>query len=379
MYRRSWLTGMLFCALLAALPGCGRTRVDADTDSEDLLAELEGLDAPAAKNGGDAPPPAAPAALISVPWIVGDRYPLEKTVFQKITQGGQPAGHERLQVLLSLAVDEVQGNRARFAVRYHKVRLQRDVGGQTCDYDSSIGGPPPPAALAYAGMLDDGFSFWMEADRRVGEVVGFSEFLQRCVKRTPALQQPQVLTQLASLQTGHGIASFIDDSLGMLPAANDPGGLRIGTAWPMAPRKFDGPAPMVEQAQCVVKQLTLQTAELNVSGKIVPGAATSTPAGAMSVVVREGLLTGQCRVDRLTGLPTQSHLERNFGVLVTLPDGTQVSQEKQVVTALTSFPVESAGIVQAGVVEPAIGYGSAGVGVQPALHSEHGPPSRPLP
>lgn len=411
MQCRWWLTGLICCMLGGAIPGCNAFQGAATDADEDLFAELDDLgvngDAPAASaaplaDAGAAS--AAPATMTPAPprWRLGDRFPLEKTVFQKVTQvglGTPSAGSERLQLLLSLTVEEVSSERARFGVRYHRVRLVREMAGETFDYDSgSSTAAPPPAALAYAGMINDGFSFWLTTDGRVGDLVGFSEFLQRCAGRTTPENRQQVLTQLAQFQSGQGVASFVDDSVGMLPAEADgartSAGLRIGSAWQLAPRQYQSPAPMVEQAHCIVKQLSPEAAEVSLFGKITPGAATSPIPGTMSVAIREGHATGQCQFDRRTGLPTKSHIERRVSMLVTLPDGTQVAQEKEVVTALESFPTELAavqppagqlqpgegtGIVRASAVEHAVGTGGPGQVASALFQTPAPPPQQRLP
>lgn len=295
-----------------------------------------------------------------------------------------------------MTVEEATADRARFTVRYHRVRLAREMAGESFDYDSgSSTTAPPPAVLAYAGMINDGFSFWLTADGHVGEAVGFSEFLQRCAGRTAPESRQQVLAQLAQFQTGQGVASFVDDSIGMLPAEVDgtrsSAGLRIGSAWQLAPRQYQSPAPMTEQAHCLIKQLTPEVAEVSLFGKITPGPATGPTPGATSVAIREGHATGQCLFDRRTGLPTKSHIERRISMLVTLPDGTQVAQEKEVVTALAAFPAELAavqppaglqpsaevsGVVRAGAVEHAAGSDGAGPVTSALFQTPAAPPQR---
>lgn len=387
-----------------ALPGCSNFQ-GGPADTDDLLSELEDLDA-----GGNAPSAtSAPAANVAAPpptnpsapprWRIGDRFPLEKTVFQKLTQvgiGAPAAGNERLQLLLSLTVEEATADKARFGVRYHRVRLVRELAGETFDYDSgAAGATPPAAALAYAGMINDGFSFCLMADGRVGEVTGFQEFLQRCVSRTAPRDRPQVLAQLAQLQAGQCVASFIDDSIGMLPAETDAShpsaGLRIGSAWQTEPRQYQSPAPMVEQTHCLVKQLSPDAAEISLFGKITPGAPADAAPGTISVAIREGHATGQCLFDRRTGLPTRSHIERHVSMLVTLPDGSQVTQEKEVVTALAAYPAEQAtvqppaglpqppegtGVIRASAVEQAVGTGGPGQATQALFTAPSAPPRR---
>lgn len=388
--------------LLPALPGCGSFEGTAG-DSDELFADLDefetGDDAPAAGPTEASAPSQTPAEGESAAprWRVGDRYPLEKTVFQKITQVGvgvPSSGSERLQLQLSLTVEEATQDRARFAVRFHRVRLVREIAGESFDYDSGTGASAaPPAALAYAGMIDDGFSFWLAADGRLGEVVGMTEFLQRCAGRTPERDRQQVLAQLSQLREAQSVATFIDDSLGLLPAeSSDPqgsAGLRIGSAWQLPPRQFQSPAPMVEQTHCLVKQLTQEAAEVSLFGKITPGPATGPSAGALTVTIRDGHSSGQCQFDRRTLLPTQSHVERHISMLVTLPDGTQIPQDKEVITRLRAFPAEtgstqsSAGaippldtsaVIRAGGIEQAVGAGDSGQATQALFTAPSAPP-----
>src|SRR5581483_3711831 len=58
---------------------------------------------------------------------VGQRFPLVKTVEQRLTQAlptGMSVGHSRLDLQLSLVVEEVRSRQHRLGVRYHRVRFQ---------------------------------------------------------------------------------------------------------------------------------------------------------------------------------------------------------------------------------------------------------------
>jgi hypothetical protein len=57
----------------------------------------------------------------------------------------------------------------------------------------------------------------------------------------------------------------------------------------------------------------------------------------MRVQLKGGHCAGSCTIDRRTGLPTQSEVNRYLEMLVQLPDGTEIAQRKEILTSTMSF------------------------------------------
>jgi hypothetical protein len=317
----------------------------AQTDLEDdEFGEFGDGEAVAAEDAGAQTLP--DTANLSLQLDVGQRFPLMKTVEQRLTQvlpSGVTVGHSRLDLQLSLSVEEVRGDRRRLGVRYHRVRYQQDLGGQSVEYNSDMPSLNiPPEAVAYAGLKDNGFSFWIGADNQVLELVGFPDFLRRCAQHVPVDQRAAVMHQLQTLRTEDGLASFVDDSIGLLPGAQL-SGLRVGSSWDLAPRTVSlgsGPGSTCT-LRCLLKDLTDKSAEISLVGSIGPSSYTD-ELRRVRLTVRNGQCTGQCTVDRTTGMPTRSRVERLLDMVAQLPDGTEIPQRKEVITTITAFLEQSA-------------------------------------
>lgn len=277
---------------------------------------------------------------------VGDRFPLIKTVEQRLTQPGSQGpvtGSSRLELKLSLTVEEIRDGKTRFGVRYHGVRyLEQDLDGHRIEYNSSqAAGEIPTQVQAYAGLVNNGFSFWVGPDNRVIELVGFPDFVKRCVQQIPAAHRQVVIAQLTADPSDKGIASFVDDSIGLLPVSSDQESsavaVRLGTSWDLPVRRIDGPIPMQISMRCMIKGLTDQTVEIDLFGEIAPVAHVDSPQG-WKVAVRGGRCLGSCTVDRGTGLPTSSRVERYLNLVLQSPDGEQLEQQKEIITSIQAFP-----------------------------------------
>jgi len=181
---------LCWLALVGLFAGCGYlpgNSADLDGDLDDLALDgdteevlrhekLRGNDREAKPNELAETPPQGDLGLRLK---VGDRFPLQKTVEQKLTQPtdqGVSTGHSRLDVLLSLLVEELRDGHTRMGVRYHRVRyLEQDPEGRTVEYNSTA--PPreiPAQARVYAGLVENGFSFWIGPDNRLIELVSDS-------------------------------------------------------------------------------------------------------------------------------------------------------------------------------------------------------------
>lgn len=310
-----------------------------------------------------APPESVASTELALQLPVGSRFPLIKTIDQRLTQqldSGPAVGHTHLELRMSLLVEEQQGQARRLGVRYHRVQYSQDLGGVAIQYDSdnplSI---VPQQALAYAGLKNNSFSFWLKPDNRVGELIGFEEFLRRCVAHVPPQERQGVLAQLASLSSEDGIANFIDDSIGLLPNPTDPQWagqrLQIGSSWSLSeqnsPAAGSGPG-----TRCLLKGLTPQTAEIALLGQIEPSSYVD-DVRQLTLTVRGGQCTGTCVVDRQTGMPTQSRIDRVVEMVARLPDGTEIPQRKEVITQVVAYLEQQTptlpGVTQTGYQSPA--------------------------
>jgi hypothetical protein len=287
---------------------------------------------------------------------VGDRFPLQKTVEQTLTQQtptGPAVSRSKLELLLAIQVEEIREGHKRLGVRYHRARYEQDIAGEQSQYNSDARTPAeslPPELQLYAGLIDNGFSFWVGPDNQLEELVGFEEFLNRCVRTVAAAQRQEVLTRLAETSGEEGIANFVDESIGLLPNSADAESgapVDVGAVWARQ-REVARPIPMYVKQNCTLKALDERTAEIDVAGTIAAsttyGAPTAEPAPA-GITVHGGHVLGNCTIDRLTGLPVRSHTERQLQMTVHVADGTSFDLQKRIVTDVRAFP-ETGGAVE---------------------------------
>lgn len=353
---------LLLAALMFSLPGCSYFQAESEAD-DDEFADFdadEKSDSEEDKELADAAK--AAEGELALKLKVGDRFPLKKRIRQILTQTEtqSPSGRVNgeatltnvsdLEMLLSLEVEEIRDGNKRLGVRYHRVRYGHNIAGRRVEFSSEQPGPAPTEALAYAGLKDNGFSFWIGPDNRVVELVGFSEFLQRCLQNVPPAYRDAVMRQLEATQNDDGLANFIDDGIGLLPYSNDPShpavAVKVGSSWELKPRRSDGPIQTNIITRCVLKNLTETSAEIGLLGKIY---GSTTPVAVqeggryMHVQVKGGICTGSCTIDRRSGLPTQSEVNKNLEMVVQLPDNTEIMQRKEVQTSITSFLDQAGG------------------------------------
>ena len=195
-------------------------------------------------------------------------------------------------------------------------------------------------------MVGEGFSFWLTPDNRIAELVGFDEFLKRCVRHVPAHKQKAVLTQMAGNAEDEGFANFVDDSIGLLRYRTGNKGretdVKEGDEW-QRNRKLMHPLPMALNTTYKLEELTDTVAKIEVFGTIIPiKAAQLGPNGQhpsdTEIVLKDGHSTGECTIDRVTGLPIKSCVERHLSLRVRLPDKSEFDQHKKIVTTVEAFP-----------------------------------------
>ena len=365
----------LLVLFFVGLSGCNYfqgSQADADAD----LAELEDQDTKDIES--DSKGRSSPAeGELELKLKVGDRFPLTKRVEQKLTQAdGQGVSVYRslTEMLLSLSVEEIRDGHKLLSVRYHRVRYGHDIAGKKVEYSSdSPQQAIPPEALAYAGLRENGFSFWIGPDNRVVELVGFAEFLQRCVKDVPPQHRQSVLAQLEGTHSENDLANFVDDGIGLLPYSDNPRhpavAVKVGSAWDLKPRMSEGPIPMQVNTRCVLKDLTDSTAEISLIGKIVGDRAPVVVRDGnreMKVFVKGGHCSGLCKIDRRTGLPTNSLVNRYLEMTVQLADGSEIQQRKDTLTSISSFLDQTTNPQQQASA-------SSDSGIQQTVHSRETP------
>jgi Family of unknown function (DUF6263) len=337
----------LVAALMFALPGCGYFQ-SKEADLDDEFGEV-GEDGKKSKDDDVlAGLTEDPEGELGLKVKQGDRFPLIKRIEQRLTQAsgeGMLVNRSVTELLLSLVVEEIKDGNKRFGVRYHRVRYGHNIAGRKVEYNSdSSDQMVPPEVMAYAGLKDNGFSFWIGPNNRVIEVEGFNEFLQRCVQNVPSQYRDAVLKQLLGAQGEDGLANFVDDGIGLLPYSEDPNrpavSVKVGSVWELARRKSEGPIPMNISTRCLLKSLDEKSAEISLIGTITGSSTPVTVQNSgqkMRVQVKGGNCNGSCTVDRRTGLPTHSEVNRYIEMVVQVADGTEIQQRKEVITSITSY------------------------------------------
>ena len=309
-------------------------KVDADAEDESEMDEL------------DEPPTRSQDLDKKVK--SGDRFPLSKTIEHRLTQTdneGTRVSTSRAEIDLTLLVDRVLSDgRRQMSVTFDRVQFEQQSGGKRVHYSSDRAKEAvPPEAFLYSGLAGNGFTFWLDPSNRVTDVVGFDDFLQRCLRNVPANFKVNVQRQLEASKVDEGVANFIDDSIGMLPYRFDPRNSHVaipqGTEWDLTPRCCESPIPIVTNAQCVLSELTANFADIRLTGQISgpeePIAVRHTE-GEFTVFVKGGRCKGSCRIDRRTGLPTLSQIQRDVDLLIEFPDGQRIEQNKVTFSTLTA-------------------------------------------
>ena len=289
----------------------------------------------------------------------GDRFPLVKTVHQTLNQRSELApalAETRLELTLVITVEEVRDDAILLGVRYSRVNYAHDVAGQQLAYDSSThAGAVPWDALPYAGMINNGFSFWLGRDNSIREMVGYKEFLERCVAEVPLERRETLLSEISNRFGDDGVANFVDDSIGLLPynTTVDPdAATRVlpGDVWTRE-RRLMQPVPVQLTSTYRLTDINDTTAEIDITGRIASGeAAAFNTAGRLRISGGHSL--GRCIVDRATGLPLEMNLTRYITMKLTTADEKEVVQEKTIVTTIRAFPETRGPVTAAPVSTP---------------------------
>lgn len=305
----------------------------------------------------------------------GDRFPLVKTIEQTLIQKSDVApamARTKLELTLIITVEDVRADGWRLGVRYSRVLYQHDLNGQYLSYDSgSHQGQIPWDAIPYAGMVNNGFSFWLARNNSIREVVGYREFLERCVANVPLERRETLLSEISSRFGDDGVANFVDDTIGLLPYDNtvdQASATRVlpGDLWTRE-RRLMQPVPIHLKSTYRLLSLNERTAEIEITGRVATGeAGAPTDTGRLRIVGGQSL--GHCTVDRATGLPLEMNLSRFIKMQLTTSDNQKVMQDKQIVTTIRSFP-EMRGVTvgvprQQSAIQPASAIGPPAGAVQ---------------
>jgi len=367
---------ILFTVLLmSAAVGCGNSE-SASTDSDDYMSDMLGPDdeSQTPSESGDqfasdteepasdeqntrtvsktsqpdqskAKRPRPVGEKLELHLQQGDRFPLVKTVEQTLTQRSEisPAmARTKLELTMIITVEDVKADAILLGVQYNRVAYQHDINGQLLSFDSaSHQGEIPWDAIPYAGLVNNGFSFWLGRNNSIRELVGYREFLERCVANVPLSRRETLLSEISNRFGDDGVANFVDDSIGLLPYDNTvdaASATRVmpGDLWTRE-RRLMQPVPIHLTSKYRLASLNKESAEIEITGHVAAG-----EAGAPSDVGRLRIIGGQslgrCIVDRPTGLPLEMNLSRFIKMQLTTSDNQKVIQEKQIETTIRTFP-----------------------------------------
>lgn len=283
----------------------------------------------------------------------GDRFSLVKTVQQTLTQKSAAwptVASSTLDLHMNLEVQQVRSDASLLRVTYTRIRYQHDINGQQQAYDSAttpLANTPTELAV-YAGMVNNGFSFWLGADNTIRELVGYNAFLQRCVASLPVEQQAAILAGVSDRFGTQGVAGFVDDSIGILPYRNGTSSVAVGDIW-TRDRTVSMPVPVQIKSTCQLVASTSSTATIQVTETLTPAG----PAAGATVAVSSGRSMATCQVDRASGMPVDVNRTTFVQLQVMTATGESVAQEKQITTRVQSTTPAARNVVS----QPAtIGY-----------------------
>ena len=275
----------------------------------------------------------------------GDRFPLVKTIEQRLEQKSDVApamARTKLELTIIITVEDVKPDAICLGVQYSRVVYQHDINGQQLAYDSgNHRGAVPWDAIPYAGMVNNGFSFWLGRNNSIRELIGYQDFLERCVANVPLARRETLLSEISNRFGDDGVANFVDDSIGLLPyddTVDEAAATRVmpGDQWTRE-RRLMQPVPIHLTSVYRLISLDDVAAQIEITGRVAGGEAAAA-ADPSRLRIIGGQSIGQCLVDRATGLPLQMNLSRFIKMQLTTLDNQQVIQEKHIETTIRSFP-----------------------------------------
>jgi hypothetical protein len=359
---------------LLSLCGCGWWGGQSDRDVED---DDDALEEPIQASAVSSIPPSSPKPDIGPK--VGDRFPLVKMVKQTLQQPspqGWAVSRSVLEMLMTVSIEEthptdnrrpeadVRAGQKRMLVKFDRIRLSQEIPGQPpTEYDSNAPTDPlPQAALPYHGLKDNSLGFWLSADNQVLELVGFEQFVSRCLQDVPPERRRQMSAAIAVPTAAEGIATFVDENIGLLPGT----AVRAGDSW-LRDRQVLQPVPLHLSQKQTLREIAADFADIDLQGTIsapVPRGTPNQPGPEVRVSIRGGQSQGRCRLDRRTGLPLDARVEQSLEMTVHMPNGTEFDQYKSTITSiqlLDGQALSAAGLREAGSasVAPRVAGGDA--------------------
>lgn len=386
---RTWVAEWIgVFGLLSSVSGCGWFGSEpADSESTAAIPELGERARSSAER--QAANKTIATENLELRLKVGDRFPLIKTVEQRLRQLSPNGGRtiqssSKLTMTLAITVEHIDQGVKTLGVRYQRVRYEHDIAGEVVSFDSALFPKEVPAeAQIYHGLLGNSFSFDLGADNRIVQVHDFEAFLKRCVRHAPAGQQNELLIRLAANQEDEGIANFVDDSVGMLPYniddLNAGGAVKVGTSW-RKNREITRPIPMTIETNYQLGAINERYATLELLGKIRPAkiqhvSNSAHHAGSTErMILRGGSSFGTCTIDRDSGLPIQSHVTRRMDLSLEFASGAKFDQVKEIVTTIRTFPEQgSSSTAGQGVPASASGATESKPPLRPSATARTGP------
>jgi len=357
------MTLLLTCSV--GLLGCGENSIDglfgggAETPAVPVAADS---DDPFLNGQSGQMQPTADASVpgstelqegdLSFSLKVGDRFPLLKTIEQTLVQEssvGPVTSRSNLTLMFAITVDEEDVGRRKLGVRYQRVKYKQEILGEVVEYDSQANPEYVPDRLQiYHGLAGNSFSFWIGADNRIIEVIAFDDFLKRCVRHAPPHRRQELLTRIVATQEDEGFANFVDESIGLLPydpqATGRETAVKLHQQWEKT-RTIMRPLPMEMRTGYTLSSLNRDRAGIMILGTIEPIQASrlgpiQQASVKQSISLKKGEITGSCMIDRASGLPLTSRVQRQMEMTVEVPGRRPFEQRKTIVTTIESFPTE---------------------------------------
>lgn len=352
--------------------GCGWWSAQADNSVEEDLADVSDDTLPAVPA---AKPTTNPQPLPELNLKPKDRIALLKTVEHTLRQHspqGWIVSRSTLDLLLSITVTmsspsdrparepDLRSGQKRMHVTFQRIHFSQELPGQPrVEYDSNS--PPfpiPLAAQGYHGLKDNGFDFWLTADNQLAETIGFEQFINRCLKDVSPDKRQSARAAMAVASEAEGVAVFVDDTIGLLPANV----FRDGDTW-TRDRHVLQPVPLRTSTRYRLRQSKGEIAEIEIQGAIAPSESIATPnppTGEIAVAVRGGQSRGTCFYDRRIGLPVESQTQQSLEMTVRLPDGSEFEQHKSTLTTIKQ-------IAESEPAQPASRDGTPSLGPPPRI------------
>ena len=294
---------------------------------------------------------------------VGREYAFTRSLRQSLLQqirGARQRSESNLELTFTLRVEATQAGRTLLSVQYSDVNYYHEIAGQRTSFDSSTPAAQIPAeALPYRGLVDNGFSFWLNANNQVQELYGFDQFLQRCVRYLPAGQQADVVQSMSVGSPAEKVALLVDETFGLLPLdGTGSRQLNVGDSW-QHDRQLTDPVPMYLSSTCSLKSLQQGAAHVELAGRVSgSGQRRNGLVHGTNLNVKGGRTSGNCQIDQATGLPIRGRIERSLELDVAMSDGTNGRQLKEIVSSIQQVGAVATDVSPATENTPAAVYGN---------------------